>query len=93
VSKHQVYWRREDEIDKDLCIFKPGNAVKCQLLTSLLFPTKCIWRVGTQDRSRNGEQEGEIFRLPSGPVNTTKIARCHESRQVSFRGIVFVVLC
>jgi len=60
-----------------------GRAVKCQLLTSLPFPTKCLWRVGTQDRPRNGGQEGESFCLPSSSVNTTKIgnalnpAMCH----------------
>lgn len=53
--------------------FKPGRAVKCQPVTSLPFPTKCIWRVGTQDRSRNSDQEGELFRLTSTPLNTTKI--------------------
>jgi hypothetical protein len=83
VSKHLVWWRRKDEVDTDVCIVNPGHAMKCQFLTLLPFRTKCIWRVGTQDRSRNGDQEGKIVRLPSSPVNTAKIGdalnptKCH----------------
>jgi hypothetical protein len=56
-----------------LCIIKSRHAVKCQILTFLPFPTKCIWRVGIQDRSRNGDQEVEIFRLPPSLVITPNI--------------------
>ena len=46
--------------------------VSCSRLVNFLLSIP-IWRVGTQVRSINGDHEEEIFRLPSSPVNTTKI--------------------
>ena len=61
VSERQVWWSREDEVDTDVCISNPEHTMKCQLLKFLPFRAKCIWRCGTQGRSRNDDQEGPNF--------------------------------